>query len=1475
MLPIRAVAGGVASRSGKKRGAALVITLVFLVLLTVVAVGFILNSTAENANSYSYAVGSEVKRLSDTAVQIVMGQIRLATSGSNAASVAWASQPGMIRTYGDSSGNASSQPLAYYKLYSSDSMVVTSDQISSFTFSSEVPSGNGSDAWQNQPALFTDLNAPALAVSGSLEYPIFDPDAAAVVSGTLSLVEGCSISSPASYVSSKSASATNNPAPMPVKWLYILKNGDLTAPAGVDATGNVVNWNGIASAKVPSAKNPIVGRIGFWTDDETCKLNLNTASGNNYWDAPMFDSGIEAEFSRYQPASHEYTRYPGHPSTTSLLPVLWSYGGFSSPDTILFPANFAPSLNSGYLSLANSAASEPTLSTNASSYFEKLMNLAPRNVWAENGNVAGSGGGTQPTITTSWGGTTQSNPFAISSLDNDRLYASVDEIMFLPSRSSRQTSSSSEFQFTRNDISKLRFFLTTTSKAPEVNMFNLPKVSMWPIDSDTNKRSPLDQLIAFCSTYNNHSYYVTRHNPDSTSADYTQNQRNGEIYNYLQSLMGKAIPGFGASFKSRYGTPGSNQILTECIDYIRGTVNLLDGSGPSSTPFKYAFTSAPASLVATAVPGMGQVVPLIHPENGTKGMGRFPTIKQVALMFIAQAANQPPVKVTPAMVPLYSHGYSTNPMHPWVRDRPATATISGTTFTANDSSGQPAQYPSFSGQTHAGLPYLTSALNSVGAFDSNPAYKGPALAPYETQMQAILLIDPVNVAPGFVPMGVNYNIRVTWNDNITAGGSNLYSAGISQTAPSTVSYGDADTGSPYYYAISKNSINRTAASGTNTYFLSSSVKVGASGVALFGETFAFGGGRAKVEILTSDGSVVQTINLNFPAATFPTPILPIQPPWLSGNTDPANANKDVSFPPQSTFDLTPSWMLTFDRTSSLSTQSAKSGWSRLTMNNGSPSDGAYLPMPLWPPANGSLANNKLTCDTVRSLECAYGDTRVIAALATVPESFFVPHKYYYDSTTRGAHSFRGLGTRLGQDDFVEAGTASFLTLAHQKDPSLYYYSQSDSAFLNAPTDVPQMGPSSFPQVTSMVDFNDADYANNSSWATMKKFSDVWAKGGDYDNGPNHQADGPYINKPNEGVAVGPNLYPDFDDQTYSGGGTSFFPPNRQIPSPVMFGSLPVIMDQGVSSLNSLTPANAYFWRTLLFCPNPNVSTHPSLNQTPPDYALLDFFNMPVVEPYAISEPFSTAGRVNLNYQIAPFTYIKRDTAMRGVLRSTFLTAVQDKWMGHYKSSNQFGGSVVFGDGGNNYDKMQSGSGYFSFRYPINPTQTLQQFDSKFNSGEIFRSPSEICSIWLYPGTQPTSSSPDQTSSPLVTDQVGSTANIYNWWYDQSGSSAKSLTGDNMRERPYATLYPQLTTKSNSYTVHYRVEVLKKIPSTAVDQWVENKDHVLGEYRGSTLIERYIDPGDTTLGDFATETTGTSSLNNDYKFRILSVRKFAP
>ncbi len=100
-----------------------------------------------------------------------------------------------------------------------------------------------------------------------------------------------------------------------------------------------------------------------------------------------------------------------------------------------------------------------------------------------------------------------------------------------------------------------------------------------------------------------------------------------------------------------------------------------------------------------------------------------------------------------------------------------------------------------------------------------------------------------------------------------------------------------------------------------------------------------------------------------------------------------------------------------------------------------------------------------------------------------------------------------------------------------------------------------------------------------------------------------------------------------------------------------------------------------------------------------------------------------------------------------------------------------------------------------------------------------------------------------------------------------------LTGDNVRERPYTTIYPRLTTKSNTFTVHFIVQSLKKVPGTPSNQWVEGKDVVTGEYRGSAMIERYIDPADPNLPDFAT--VSTENVERYYRWRVTNAKKFTP
>jgi hypothetical protein len=94
------------------------------------------------------------------------------------------------------------------------------------------------------------------------------------------------------------------------------------------------------------------------------------------------------------------------------------------------------------------------------------------------------------------------------------------------------------------------------------------------------------------------------------------------------------------------------------------------------------------------------------------------------------------------------------------------------------------------------------------------------------------------------------------------------------------------------------------------------------------------------------------------------------------------------------------------------------------------------------------------------------------------------------------------------------------------------------------------------------------------------------------------------------------------------------------------------------------------------------------------------------------------------------------------------------------------------------------------------------------------------------------------------------------------------------------LLPRLTTKSNTYTVHLRVQALKQVPgwrTSAADwgRWDETKDQVVSEYRGSASIERYVDPNDTSIPDFAQTANYSKNLAPYYRWRTLTEKQFLP
>ena len=367
---------------------------------------------------------------------------------------------------------------------------------------------------------------------------------------------------------------------------------------------------------------------------------------------------------------------------------------------------------------------------------------------------------------------------------------------------------------------------------------------------------------------------------------------------------------------------------------------------------------------------------------------------------------------------------------------------------------------------------------------------------------------------------------------------------------------------------------------------------------------------------------------------------------------------------------------------------------------------------------------------------------------------------------------------------------------------------------------------------------------------------------DYDNGVSTWPDGSYINKPDEGNYNSTNsTYTYFAWSTAEDSKGTFFSPSRLVPSAGMFGSLPT----GVKRNRP--------WETLLFRPEVHKdgsgNPHPG-TQLPRDHLLMDLFWMPVIEPYAISEPFSTAGKINLNYEIAPFSYIRRATALHGAMKSEEPLVLPNSAATIYKlwdhetndhpyglptsASNQ--DPTVRSDWGKAYNGQAP---FDKMRRPIDVAKTLAQAEKRFADGDAFRSATEICELHLV-----------RTGENLADYQNGKI------WPDAL------ITGENTRERPYTNLYAKLTTRSNTFTVHFRVQVLRQSGGSGGADWAawrEGRDQQIAEHRGSTTLERYIDPSDSQLAsagkdaDFAKN--GDLTADNFFRFRVVATKKFVP
>lgn len=1462
----RGCESGKSGRRGNRSGIALLTVLTVMALTTIMVVTFLSLATSEHEASSTYSNGIQAQQVAEEAVNIVIAQIRKATTASvdengsvRATPLAWASQPGMIRTWDGAKFDKG------YKLYSDDKMLVTQKGQLDEDFDDLVK------GWSDKPEQFVDLNEPVIR-GRKVYYPIVSPSASEIpdwpkpIGRDRNGVEGFRYNWDGKHsvtdvgVMGKKAAArvAAGHVAMPVRWIYQLADGTL------GYLDNQNKFQATDGSGKPEEKNRIVARFAFWADDETSKLNINTAAGGLAWDIPRAGGQLDMDMAKFQPAQHEWQRYPGHPATTHLIPAL------------------AP----GVLDIVNDRDA-----------MEMLFRVVPR--------IVGGGSKSGTRIINNHDPKEENGLIA----DKDPLYPSVDDMIMKADRKPNEFPDAGGNPLPEDQLSeyleRAKFFITATSRAPETNLFNKPRVAIWPIYDAPYNKSPgsdyhqyltvFDRLIHYCASMGGpmgsskrSDYIFKRKNADSSTDDYDKIPRNRQLYQYLAKLMDSRIPGYGEKFSSKYPGDEYKQILTEIFDYIRCTnlhddslyPDFLDSYTANNTNKHLTYTN-PMRQDNKAIShiGHGQVVPI--KIGNTKGFGRFNTISSSSVVLKCCGAAE---DVSPPFPPYPG----SNSYRGRYNEAPAGEPI-GTNYPPMPANINPADpmktnWPDWLKQLYNNngaefakvvnpdnwnwqLAFLDTAYrnnvlgnpsankfnrnaltNSNGVSDPFSA-RMTHLLPGERLVQAALFFELFSPSIGWVELAPDMKVRVqtsgmdfgnsggdphwlsrdflwrsnrrliTWGERTYGGGrSHLYTLGASVRTGANVS------GERHSYArLSPIDRGFQGANSWDQYNLVTMPFKMTGPVASMSEgtvTFEISSGdgdpqRDSAPQGSGSGELVQTIELKFPSFKAPAPIVE---GGVKGYIDELRHRYQ------------PMGLL---------------GALSLTNDPGNPINtivggGTIRPFGLFSRITEPSPSAIRPGDVVRSVSLRHGDVRIVAGRSSISDSdgLFQPHFKYSDESVRTAHSLTNAAggrfpgyvrdeARLILPGFNYGGREPIqMDGAYSKDVQLY---------------------------------------------------------GDFDNGAGLMIDGPYINKPDEGNtnALGGKYDQKIRDQWESmknygefpyfarewrreAGGPAYFSPNRMVSGPGMFGSL----STGVLSNQP--------WRTLLFRPNVignGYSSHPGAGKKqgekdPPDHVLMDLFWMPVVEPYSISEPLSTAGKINMNYALQPFKHIERTTALRGVLRSEFMMCVPNKWSRDYKTGVGRGRGYHWRDAP--YGGQLQGK---RLRAVIVEDDTLDQLrDEYFDKGDIFKSPSQICEIYLI--------------GEDVADRVGVvSAKAKIGTYKPTLAQMKSgkywrdhaLIGDNSKERPYTNIEQRLTTKSNTFKVHYRAQVLKQARrsnGTDYRTWDPEQDTVQAEYRGSSIVERYVDSDDEDIPDYANN-SNAPPLDLFYKFRVVNPTRFAP
>jgi len=1494
----------------RRRLAVALITVLSVLSLTLVLITAMLSVTrTEHRATVAMVEGENARLHADSVINMVISQIQRVSRQDDATEgrEIWTSQPGMVRQY-----RQDGTLLRGAKLYSDSKMTAATE--------AEILNDTPPVDWDQQPARFVDLNEPVLradinnpGAQPRVYFPIIDPRAYSTDPNRS--VEAFSYSQHVNGVSGSALNGVVLPSasddneqrlPMPVEWLYMLKDGTL---GFVDAEGAFTAAGGVTATRA----NPIIARVAYWADDESSKININTAGEGTPWSTPRLYHERDGEWARFQPMGYEYQRYPGHPATVCM-------------STVLFPNQ-----------RMNPLVSDTAAFNKALRFKEAIYDLMPKLL--PGGSRAGS-------VLVPVGREFTPTDFReVQKALGERLFPSSDE--FLLRASAQDGGERDEIDLgvgqlwagleNHEVVERLRSFLTPRSRSPETNPFGYPKICMWPLHrSDTPMyRTVFDRTIAYSSRLAGKDYFFTRQDCTSQN-ELTTIPRNRQLFDYLMALTDEPIPGFGdanATFARKYGD-NRQQILVEIFDYIRCT-NLYDdvlaeqnaGIDPAITSLPTARNTAKSAGMAAktftpmrnstggSFPGHGEVMPTVLPKGRDeiyRGMGRFVTISETGLHFITtahgtnQAGGLSVEKLNPTVPP------------PQVGYTPPTWRGGGwgnsERWYSNFPPLSPANQDPANGFYKSRYPATHQLEGHPGDSATHPGYnpmnwnwtldKDTPLENDVKRVQATFLLEWFCPATGWTLINPNIAIEVDAS-SLRIGGKRMFpvnggktlirpfkhmssangvyqrggtisyraflqerklpavAAGVNGNTSGSILFPDTNipsnnnqapynNGAVHYgtYAAQSGALRQC-----NQYNLVSDfidVPGGDAG------RIPFSGGMVVVKILTNDTTprVLQTFNFSFPAAQFPTPFLAQKNEdtrWTQNSDGTWRVYQPVPAPYWWAFhsDGALGRDLNGRITKEAAVPASRMGGRFRYIGNeiGNYADNRYY--------RGNLAIND---DTIQSLVLRHGDPRLTMGQFVVPASEFQQHRLY--GRERMAHNIvlrhwsEGPGLDRGDD---------------KKGWRLVKDANYHSSFLPDHPYSPACG------------------------AGLQKY-------GDFDRGIANQTDGAYINKPDEGntyskynINTGEQLVPYFTDPWVSWlGGSTYFSPNRQVSSPGMFGSLPTgVHASGGSGLGVRREP----WRTLLFRPQTwstrrgqrfhigaprmlkGYGTNPRglaiQGIDPPDYLFMDFFWMPVVEPYAISAPGSTAGKINLNYQMAPFRHIRRATGLAAVMKNEVHTAVSHADANFYLRRP---GGAPSGHAQTWFwreDTSAQGKKYWHRQIDIEAT--LKLFDERFGSGFAFISPAQICEMYLLPKRV----NPDDTLVPAewptrLADLLKPGGNsILKFWEDHA------VTAENLKERPYANIYPRVTTRSNTYQVHMRVQSLKKARSSDPARFVPGVDQITSEYRGSAVVERYLDLNDPAFDgsarlDYATgNPLSKEPLDHLHRFRVIAQKRFNP